>query len=68
MAVQGGVCVCPPSKHQWTGRDLSNNSFSGTLPSAWSSLRALRLLAARNNSLYGTLPVQWGALGALQTL
>lgn len=48
--------------------DLSNNSFSGSLPQAWASLSALEDLNLGNNDLSGTLPPAWSALAGLQAL
>jgi hypothetical protein len=41
---------------------LMGNSFTGSLPDAWSSLNQLTLLAAHDNRLTGTLPVAWSSM------
>jgi hypothetical protein len=48
--------------------DGSNNSFSGTLPDAWSSAVQLLHVNVSFNKLTGNLPIGWAVLGNLTTL
>lgn len=48
--------------------DGSNNSFSGTLPSAWSAAVQLQHVNVSFNKLTGSLPTVWASLGNLSTL
>jgi hypothetical protein len=51
-----------------TSIDLSDNMFSGGVPSEWADFTSLSILRLNGNRLNGTLPVSWRLLSGLQVL
>lgn len=47
--------------------DLSDNDFTGTVPSSFSSLILLETLDLHTNRLVGTIPDSFGGLASLRT-
>jgi len=47
-------------------RDLSNNSFYGSLPASYNNMTSLEQLDLSYNRLDGSLPDIWSSLSALQ--